>query len=643
MNATRPLPDTARARRQEAQNAALYHLAGWADGYFQVGRGGRLLAHPSCRPEAVVDLYELALKLEDIGYPPPVLVRFTNILEHRLRRLDAAFEAARKRHAYTGSYHAVYPLKVNQQHSVVAGILRHGSAHTGLEAGSKAELMQLLALAVPGQPLICNGYKDQDYLRLVCAGLSMGLELYLVADKLSELQPTLEAAAEAGVHPSLGLRVRLASIASGNWQNTGGGKSKFGLTPGQVLEALRQLRAAGRLQDLRLLHFHIGSQVTDVRYFQRALREGACYYAELRAAGAPIDTVDVGGGLGIDYEGNRSTDPCSMNYSMEEYAEVVIQALAQGCAQHQLPQPRVITECGRAMTAHHAMLITNVINTERAPEHVPERAPPAEGAPHAQALLELERLRAGLSRENAAATCSEAESFCDEAQELFNHGLLGLNGLARAAALYHELCRAALPLLPEDAKAAPDLRRRLADKYLCNFSVFQTIPDAWALRQSFPVVPLHRLDEAPERRAVLHDLTCDSDGRLDQYVTGAGVAAQLPLHAPRAGEAYLLGIFLLGAYQEILGDQHNLFGDTASVNVELQSNGSYRINELRDGDLAADLLRYIGLPAETILERCASKLDAAGAATAAKTRCMELLRRNLRAQTYLGTRRRVSP
>ena len=629
MSAVQPLPGNERERRR---NAARYNLEGWADGYFRIGDRGHLLACPKRHEGAALDLYELALELGEMGYPPPVLVRFTDILGDRLRRLCATFAAARKRQDYTGAYHAVYPLKVNQQHTVVTSILRHGGNQTGLEAGSKAELIQLLALAMPGQPLICNGYKDHEYLRLVCAGLSMGLKLYLVADKLDELGPVLEATTANGLRPALGLRVRMTSIASGEWQNTGGEKSKFGLTPGQVLAALEQLRAAGRLQDLRLLHFHIGSQITDVRHFQRALHEGARYYAELRAAGAPIDTVDVGGGLGVDYEGNRSTAPCSMNYSMEEYAEVVVQALARVCKEKALPPPALISECGRAMTAHHAMLITNVLHSEQAPRP----SPPPASLPKVQVLLELGTLRGTLTRENAATVCSEAGHFRGEARELFTHGLLDLEGLAHAETLYHQICRAALPLLREGEETAPRLRQSLADRYFCNFSVFQTIPDAWALRQAFPVLPLHRLDEAPDRLAVLHDLTCDSDGRLNDYVTAAGPAAQLPLHTLHTGQPYLLGLFLLGAYQEILGDLHNLFGDTASVNVELKADGGHHINELRAGDLAADLLRYIGLEAQTILEQCREKLEAGGADNATRQHCLELLRHNLKAQTYLS-------
>jgi len=618
-----------RCDREEIR--ACYRLPNWSQGYFDVLPNGHLAARPFRDPgRAEIDLYALAGEVRERGLPCPVLLRFPDILADRARLLEDAFRQARRRHAYRADCQAAYPVKVNQKRRVVEAILRGG--RVGLEVGSKAELMLALALAAKGTLLVCNGYKDRDYLRLALVGIRMGLRVFIVLERLCEFQSLRQAAREVSAVPRLGLRVRLHSIAAGNWQNTGGEKSKFGMHPGEVLRTTQMLREAGWLGRLQLLHFHIGSQVSDIRDFQRALREGARYYAELRRLGAPVAWVDVGGGLGVDYDGTASRGADSANYGMEEYAATVLRELAAVCRARELPQPNVITECGRAMTAHHALLVTEALEVERAP------GPPARAAVAGRAASrlagELRETLAGLAPGKAARACRDAGRCREEARALFLRGLLGLDALAVVEELYYAVCRRACALLGADCRErVPGLEERLADKYLCNFSLFQALPDSWALGQVFPVVPLHRLDEWPERRGTLHDLTCDSDGRIDRYAVAG--ESSLPLHRPRPGERYLLGIFLLGAYQEVLGDMHNLFGATASLDVRC-TGGGYRIEGAWPGDSAADLMRRLDMPPALLAERYLRRLRAAGLPAAELRDYRKLLAAGLDGYTYLA-------
>ncbi|MFA7098203.1 MAG: biosynthetic arginine decarboxylase, partial [Gammaproteobacteria bacterium] len=554
---------------QEARET--YNIAHWGNGYVDTNDRGHLVVRPDRRSDRPgIDLYELAEEIKGAGLTLPVLVRFTDILHDRIDTLCGAFARAMEVDDYRGRFTAVYPIKVNQQRRVVEEILAHGGARVGLEAGSKPELMAVLALADQrGGVVVCNGYKDREYIRLALIGLQLGHRVHIVVEKLSELELVIQEAQNLQVKPLLGVRVRLASIGAGKWQNTGGEKAKFGLSAAQVLRMVNRLTEVGMLDALQLLHFHLGSQIANIRDVQRGLREAARYYAELHRLGARIATVDVGGGLGVDYEGTRSRSFCSMNYSVQEYANNVVHVLWEICAAEGLPHPDIITESGRAMTAHHAVLITNVIDVEQVPGN--GIAPAGDDEP--LIIQDLWQALASLSSRSALETYHDAVHWLSEAQAMYTHGVLTLEQRARIEHLYFAICREVRPLLQATTRAqreaVDELNEKLADKYFCNISVFQSIPDVWAIDQIFPIVPLHRLDERPDRRVVIQDLTCDSDGRIDHYVDREGVEATLPLHAIQPGKPYLLGIFMVGAYQEILGDMHNLFGDTDSVNVEL--------------------------------------------------------------------------
>jgi arginine decarboxylase len=579
-----------------AHSRALYNLEHWSGGYFDINDTGELTVSP-IPGQPALSLYELAQSLPAQGLSLPVLVRFSNILHHRVESLCQAFAQAMQQENYHATYTAVYPIKVNQQHHVVKEILSSGSGRVGLEAGSKSELMAVLALT-PLDPgiIICNGYKDREYIRLALIGQQLGLCPYLVIEKLSELALIVEESRNLNVVPRLGLRVRLASIGKGKWLNTGGEKAKFGLSATQVLTVISQIKEINWLDSLQLMHFHIGSQVANVRDIQQALREAARYYAALRALGVPIQTVDVGGGLGIDYEGTRSRNDCSMNYSIQEYANNVIHEFWNICNTQNLPQPNIITESGRAMTAHHAVLITNINDVEYAPGEM-QAVPITPDDP--TIIRDLWEGLNNLSQRSVLEVYHDAIYWRSEVNTLFTHGFLSLSQRAQAEQLYYATCwqvrnlLLASPYSRTYREVLDELNEKLADKYFGNFSLFQSCPDAWAIKQLFPMMPLHRLQERPERRARLQDLTCDSDGQFHNYVEGGGVDTSLPLHVWRPGEPYLLGIFLVGAYQEILGDMHNLFGDTCSVNVVMNPDGSYELVAPLEGDTVQNMLNYV--------------------------------------------------
>jgi len=502
----------------------------------------------------MIDLYDLAGKLKQQGLSTPVLVRFTDILHERVDVLNDAFISAMEQHHYQATYTAIYPIKVNQQRSVVEEIISHKKGCVGLEAGSKPELLAVLALAGSnGGVIVCNGYKDREYIRLALMGRLLGKRIYIVIEKLSELNQVIEASRELDIAPLIGVRVRLASIGKGKWQNTGGEKSKFGFSAGQLLRMVQQLRDAGFLDALQMLHFHLGSQIANIRDIQPAMREAGRFYAELRRLGVPIRCVDVGGGLGIDYEGTQSRSYCSMNYTVREYANNVVHALSEICIEQGLPCPDILTESGRAMTAHHAVLITDVIDVEQPPignnDFPTDKEDP-------QVLKDFNSGLQGLSSRTAIETYHDAMHLMEVSHELYIHGVLNIEQRARAESLYFEILRQIYVLLQPGSHAhrevLDELNQRLADKYFCNFSIFQSLPDVWAIDQIFPIMPLHRLNAHPDRRAVIKDITCDSDGRIDAYVGQDGIESTLPLHTPIAGEEYLIGIFLVGAYQEIL-------------------------------------------------------------------------------------------
>lgn len=613
-----------------------YNIAHWGGGYFDINARGHICVQPDRQRAGTIDLHELALALPESGLTLPVLVRFTDILHDRVRTLVDAFAGAMGEDDYSGGYTAVYPIKVNQQRVVIEEILHAGNGSVGLEAGSKPELMAVLAMAPRGGVVVCNGYKDREYIQLALIGRALGHRIYIVIEKLSEVKYIIEEARALGVEPLLGLRVRLSSIGKGNWQNTGGEKSKFGLSAAQVLEVIGQLRGADLLDCLRLAHVHLGSQIANVRDIHRGMREVARFYAELRRLGAPVDVVDVGGGLGVDYEGTRSRSFYSMNYSIGEYARAIVHTLWETCAEHDLPHPMIISESGRALTAHHAVLLTNIIDIERAPDGPPGQAPEDDDP---LILHDLWNGLANLDSRSALEVYHDAVHWLSEAQAMFTHGVLTLEQRARAEQLYFSTCRRVLNLLQPEKRAhrevIDELNEKLADKYFGNFSLFQSMPDVWGIGQVFPIIPLHRHDEEPTRRGVLQDLTCDSDGRIDAYVDREGVETSLPLHEPDGVQPYLMGFFLVGAYQEILGDMHNLFGDTDSVNVELTDDSGYRLTGAARGDSVDDLLRYVDFDSQVLLAAYRDKVAAAGLDETRQAQFLQTLATGLEGYTYL--------
>lgn len=593
----------------------LYNIPVWSSGYFDINEHGHLLARPTRQASgADIDMVELSERIRQLGLSFPVLVRFSGILRDRVDTLCSAFNEAKAACDYKGNYTAVYPIKVNQNLSVLRQIIDHGGTRVGLEAGSKPELLAVLALSGgPNAVVVCNGYKDREYIRLALIGRALGMHVYIVIEKQSELELVINESRTLGIRPLIGMRVRLSTIGKGKWQNTGGEKSKFGLSAAQSLDALARLREADMLDCLQLLHCHLGSQIANVRDIQGGMRECARYYVELRRLGANLRVVDVGGGLGIDYEGTRSRSFCSVNYSVGEYAKTVVQALWEVCEENKLSHPDIVTESGRAMTAHHAVLIANVIDHESIPDY------PDVTQTEADEPLIIQEFRYGyesLLREGGSPieVYHDATYRLGEVQSMYNHGALTLEQRAKAEQLYFAVCQYVRRTLQPDVRAHRDildeLKDKLADKYFCNFSVFQSLPDVWAIDQIFPIVPLERLHEQPTRRGIVEDITCDSDGRIDYYVDREGIETALQLHELRPNTDYLLGIFLVGAYQEILGDMHNLFGDTNSVNVELDANGGYRLVSPRHGDTVNAVLRHVQYDPSDLLHAFRQKIEA---------------------------------
>lgn len=589
-----------------------YGVHRWGEGYFGINALGHLSVWPRGDLDHDLDLFELAGKLGEQQLSLPVLVRFTDILRHRVQRLCASFAAAADEQGYAGRYTAVYPIKVNQQRVVVEEILR-GDQGVGLEAGSKPELMAVLALSRPAGTIVCNGYKDREYIRTALIGQALGHRVYIVIEKPSELALVREASSALGMEPLLGVRVRLAASAAGNWQNSGGERAKFGLGASQVLELVKNLRDHGQLRWLRLLHSHTGSQIPNLRDIRRGLAETARYFAELRRLGVPLETVDVGGGLGIDYEGTGTRSFCSTNYNLESYAREVIKAFARVCSEHELPHPHIITESGRALTAHHAVLITRVIDRDPPPQPLD---PLTTGPETPEVIASLNGELQGVHAIAPQEAYEETRQLLLEARELFQAGNLALEHWALAEQLWFSVCHRLCPRLNagkrRDRELLDRINEQLAEKVFLNFSLFQSVPDVWALDQSFPVAPLQRLNEAPTGSATLQDLTCDSDGCFGHYVDQDGIDNYLPIHPPQPGEPYLVGIFLVGAYQEILGDMHNLFGDTDAVNVEMTDTGQHRFTQPEKGDRVDELLSYVHFSPEEMLAGYRRKLNSVG-------------------------------
>jgi len=612
-----------------------YSIPHWAEGYFDVDAAGRIVVRPRGAGGPEVVLAEVVEKSLAQGGDLPVLVRFPDILGDRLGKLQAAFAQAMRDWDYAGGYTAVYPIKVNQHAGVAGTLASHAGEGFGLEAGSKPELMAVLALSRPGGLIVCNGYKDREYIRLALIGRKLGLQTFIVVEKPSELRLVMEEARSLGVTPGLGVRMRLASLGAGKWQNSGGDKAKFGLSPRQVLDLWKQLRDAGMGDCLQLLHFHMGSQISNVRDIANGMREATRYFVELSKLGAKVTHVDVGGGLGIDYEGTRSRSFCSINYGIAQYASSIVQPLAEACEANAIAPPRIVTECGRAMTAHHAVLVANVSEVEEAPEG---RVPP-EHPDEPLPIRHLREIHAELDQRPAVELFHEAAQAHAEGLALYALGQLDLVRRARIDDLFYAIAHAVKSRLTYDEKSHRDLldelNERLVDKYFVNFSVFESMPDVWAIDQVFPIVPISRLDEEPARRGIIADLTCDSDGKIDAYVENEDLDSSLPLHALRKGERYCLGFFLVGAYQEILGDIHNLFGDTDAIEVRIEGDGC-RIVQQRRGDTVDVMLDYVGYKLDDLRRRYKAMVGAVDLSKAEAERMNEALERGLTAYTYLS-------
>ena len=619
-----------------ADSRRVYGIRHWGAGYYAINEAGNVEVRPHGPHGTPIDLHQLVEQLRASGLSLPLLVRFPGILQDRVRQLTGAFDASILRLDYQSDYTALYPIKVNQQEAVVENIIATQDVAIGLEAGSKSELMAVLALAPSGGTIVCNGYKDHEFIRLALMGQKLGHNLFVVIEKESEVALLIEEAAALGVQPQIGLRVRLSSLASSKWADTGGEKSKFGLSAAQILRVAERLRAAGLDQGVRLLHFHMGSQIANLADYRRGFREAIGYYGELRALGLPVDHVDVGGGLGVDYDGTHSRNASSINYDVEDYAATVVGMLKEFCDRQQLPHPHIFSESGRAMTAHHAVLVVEVTDVEQHNDRVPEFDPAAEQPETLQALLEL---LAPTDPEMVAEIYWRATHFVGEVAAQYSAGKLSLAQKALAEQCYFAICRRLYDQLKARQRShravLDELNDKLADKYICNFSVFQSLPDTWAIEQILPIAPIHRLAEQPTRRAVLQDLTCDSDGKIRQYVDEQSIETSLPVHALREGEDYLLGVFLVGAYQEILGDMHNLFGDTDSVNVYQRADGSVFHAGIETHDTIEDMLRYVHLEPAELMALYREKVAGSSLGAAERTRFLDALRLGLTRSSYL--------
>ena len=612
-----------------------YAVPYWGDGYVDVNDAGDMVMRPRGASGPAFSLPEIVGRARAEGLRLPLLVRFPDILADRLSRLQGAFAKAIGEWGYAGGYTAVYPIKVNQQRGVVAELVAAGEHGFGLEAGSKPELMAVLAMARPGSIVICNGYKDREYIRLALIGRKLGLRIHIVIEKPSELEHVIAEAKALEVEPLLGVRVRLASIGAGKWQNTGGDKGKFGLSPAQVLDLVARLDKIGLKHTLKLQHFHMGSQISNVRDIANGMREATRYFVELTRLGVPLEIVDVGGGLGVDYEGSRSRSHNSINYSLEQYAATIVQSLAEAVETEGLKAPHIITEAGRAMTAHHAVMVINVSEVES----VPAGSLPPPNTDEPSVLRHLREVHDELDARPPLELFHEAQHHLQEGQTLYALGQLSLADRARLDELYYAIANAVrtrlLPAERAHRQALDELDEKLVDKYFVNFSVFESVPDVWAIDQIFPIAPIARLNEQPTRRGVLVDLTCDSDGRIDHYVDAEGVDVSLPLHALKEGESYCLGIFMVGAYQETLGDIHNLFGDTDAVNVRVDGS-NYVFAHKRRGDTTDLMLDYVGYDLDVLRGNYRERIAAAGIGGEQAERLFVTLNEGLTGYTYLS-------
>lgn len=572
----------------------LYNINGWGVSYFGINEDGNVYVSPS-KDQTRIDLKEVMNELALRDVTTPVLLRFPDILDNRIEQTASCFQKAKEEYDYKAENFIIYPVKVNQMQPVVEEIISHGRKfNLGLEAGSKPELHAVIAVQCQSDSLIiCNGYKDQSYIELALLAQKMGKRIFIVIEKLNELEIIAKAAKKLNVKPNLGIRIKLASSGSGKWEESGGDASKFGLTSSELLEALRILDEKGLHNCLRLIHFHIGSQITKIRRIQTALREAAQFYINLHKMGYNVDFVDCGGGLGVDYDGTRSpSSESSVNYTIQEYVNDCVYTFVDAANKNNIQHPNIITESGRSLAAHHSVLVIDVLETASLPR-MSEEFEPTE-TDH-QLVKDLYEIWDNLNPRSILEDWHDAEQIREEALDLFAHGIVDLKTRAEIEGMYWSICRE-INTLTKQLKHVPEELRKLdkllADKYFCNFSLFQSLPDSWAIDQLFPILPIQRLDERPTRNATLQDITCDSDGKIANFVTNRHISHVLPVHQLKKTDQYYLGVFLVGAYQEILGDMHNLFGDTNAVHISVKD-GRYHIDQIIDGETVEEVLDYV--------------------------------------------------
>lgn len=575
-------------------SAELYNINGWGLKYFSINDKGHVAVTPR-EGSASVDLKELMDELQVRDVTSPVLLRFPDILDNRIEKISKCFQQAADEYGYTAKNFIIYPIKVNQMRQVVEEIVSHGKKfNIGLEAGSKPELHAVLAINTDENSLIiCNGYKDENYVELALLAQKMGRRIFLVVEKLNELRLIADISKRLKIRPNIGIRIKLASSGSGKWEESGGDGSKFGLNSSELLEALDFLEKAKMTDCLKLIHFHIGSQITKIRRIKNALKEASQFYVQLQNMGFHVEFVDIGGGLGVDYDGTRSSSSeSSMNYSIQEYVNDSVSALVDACAKNNLPQPNIITESGRSLTAHHSVLVFEVLETTSLP--IWDEKEKLGENPH-ELVDELYKIWDNMNQPRLLESWHDALQIREEALDLFGLGLLDLRTRAQIEQLFWSVARE-VNEIASDMKHAPEELRKISkllpDKYFCNFSLFQSLPDSWSIDQLFPIMPISRLDERPDRTATIQDITCDSDGKINNFISSHGANSHLAVHALNNKEPYYIGVFLVGAYQEILGDMHNLFGDTNAVHVSVYKD-RYEIDQVIDGETVAEVLDYV--------------------------------------------------
>jgi arginine decarboxylase len=589
----------------------LYNVNGWGQPFFSINEAGNVEVSPAGPGSPKIDLKELVDDLRSRGLNLPVLIRFSDILRRRVEQLSGAFQQAIVENEYRGAYRGVYPIKVNQQRHVVEELMEYGRPfNLGIEAGSKPELLVALALQHnPDALILCNGYKDRAFIETALLAQKLGRRVIITMDRVGELDTILAASADLNLRPVIGMRARLTTKGAGKWVESTGDRSKFGLTTAEIVATVERLRAVGMLDCLQLLHFHIGSQITNIRAIKDALRESSRIFVELHALGANMRYLDCGGGLGVDYDGSQTNFHSSVNYTLQEYAADIVSQVAEACNARGVPHPDIVTESGRALVAHHSVLVYNVLATN---EILAGQAPGAAAHDEHPLIQQLWETYEGITRKNFQEAYHDALQVKEEAITAFNLGVLDLKARARVEELFWATCERILKIV-RDLPYVPDelegLQKQLSDTYYCNFSLFQSLPDHWAVRQLFPTIPIHRLNRPPQRRGVIADLTCDSDGKIDEFIDLRDVKHFLELHAPN-GEPYYIGSFLVGAYQEILGDLHNLFGDTDAVHVKLDGD-DYQVEHVVKGDSVAEVLSYVQYNKDDLVSRVRRAVEVA--------------------------------